>query len=343
MGTPVSAPAIVLRPYRGPQDHPAMSAAANAIDAFNGAPTQRSVADMDNYYGNLRNVDLARDCILVEVDGVVRAYGRVAHDDLMSGEFQVFLIVNVDPRIHDLAFENRLLRQMLERSHELLADVAAERTILVKVGAKDRHPGLRAAAEALGFRHTRSGAQLVRPTVDDVPDLPLPDGFEVRPIAADDRPMHRRVYDAGKRAFADSYGEEAASEAEFQRFIGGPTFDPTLWQVAFHGDAIAGQILNFMDEQRTDDEWIGWTEGISVQPEYRRRGLARALLAASIRRVAEAGATKTALGVDLMNPNEAAKLYQSMGYRIVALDHEYTLGPFPAGSRPLHLVPENRA
>jgi ribosomal protein S18 acetylase RimI-like enzyme len=341
MGTPVSAPVIVLRPYRGPQDHPAMSAAANAIDVFNGAPTFRTVADMDNYYAHLDDVDLSRDCILVEIDGVVRAYGRVAHDELVSGEFQVFLIVNVDPAIHDLAVEERLLRRMLERADEVLTEFAGDRSVVVKVSAKERHPGLRAAAEALGFRHSRSGAQLVRPTVGDVPEIPLPDGFEIRPIAADDRVMHRRVYDAGARAFAGTYGEEAPSEAGFRQFIGAPTFDPTLWQVAFHGDEIAGQILNFMDEQPTADEWIGWTEGISVQPEYRRRGLARALLAASIRRVARAGATRTALGVDLQNPNEAATLYQSMGYRIVALDHEYTIGPFPAGARP-RLVPETR-
>ena len=342
MVTAVSAPAIVLRPYRGPQDHPAMSEAANAIDAYNGAPSTRTVADMDNYYGKLRDVDLPRDCTLVEVDGVARAYGRVAHDELMSGEFQVLLIINVEPGIHDLSVEDRLLRRMLERAETVITERAGDRAILVKTSAKERHPGLRTAAEALGFRHSRSGAELIRPSVDDVPDIPLPLGFEIRPIAPDDRAMHRRIYDAGKRAFADTYGEEVPSDGEFERWLGGPTFDPTLWQVAFHGDEIAGQILNFMDEQRTEDDWIGWTEAISVQPEHRRRGLARALLAASIRRVAEAGATRTALGVDLQNPNEAATLYQSMGYEIVALDHEYTLGPFPPGSRP-RLLPEARA
>ena len=60
MAKPVSAPAIVLRPYRGPQDHPAMTAAANSIDVFNGAPGTRSVAGMDTYYAQLENVDLRR-------------------------------------------------------------------------------------------------------------------------------------------------------------------------------------------------------------------------------------------------------------------------------------------
>lgn len=341
MSTPISAPAIVLRPYRGPQDHPAMSRAANAIDGFNGAPSTRTVADMDNYYGHLQNVDLPRDCTLVELDGTVVAYGRVARDELASGDAQIFLIMNVDPAAHDVGIERLLLERLLARSEEVLPELSSDRPILVKVSAKERHPGLRAAAEDLGFRHSRSGAQLVRPTVDDVPEIPLPEGFEIRTIASDDRAMHRRIYDAGSRAFAETYGQEAPSEADFERFLESPTFDPTLWQVAFHGDEIAGQILNFTDQERNDDDWIGWTEAISVQPEYRRRGLARALLAASIRRVARAGATRAALGVDLQNPNEAATLYQSLGYQIVALDHEYVLGPFPAGSRP-QLVPEAR-
>ena len=342
MGTPVSAPAIVLRPYRGPQDHPAMTHAANAIDVFNGAPSVRTVADMDAYYGGLRDVDLTRDCTLVEADGTVIAYGRVGRDLLTNGDAQIFLIVNVDPAAFDLAIEDRLLRRLLERGDEVLPLFPADRRLLVKTSAKERHPGLRAAAEALGFRHSRSGAELVRPTVDDVPEIPMPDGFEVRPIGVGDRAMHRRIYDAGARAFADSYGEEAPSDGAFERWLASPTFDPTLWQVAFRGQEIAGQILNFMDEERSKDDWIGWTEAISVQPEYRRRGLARALLAASIRRVAAAGATRAALGVDLQNPRHAARLYQSMGYEIVALDHEYSIGPFAPGAWP-RLGPESRA
>jgi mycothiol synthase len=146
--------------------------------------------------------------------------------------------------------------------------------------------------------------------------------------------MHRRVYDAGTHAFADSWGEEAPSDANFQRFVSFPTFDPTLWRVAFHGDQIAGQILNYLDEQvEADGGRLGWTESISVQPEFRRLGLARALLAASLRSVRDAGATRAALGVDLMNPNDARALYESLGFRIVSREHSLELGPFPRTAR----------
>ncbi|HEU4672868.1 MAG TPA: hypothetical protein VFS32_08220, partial [Candidatus Limnocylindrales bacterium] len=44
----------------------------------------------------------------------------------------------------------------------------------------------------------------------------------------------------------------------------------------------------------------------------------RALLAASLRRVREAGAACAALGVDTGNENRALDLYESLGFRIVA-------------------------
>jgi ribosomal protein S18 acetylase RimI-like enzyme len=205
------------------------------------------------------------------------------------------------------------------------------------VGGRD--DALRATVEEAGFRRVRDGGQLVRPTFDDIPDVPLPDGFEIRPIDPHDAAMHRRVFAAAGRAFAQSYGEQAQTEEQFAEFLGQPSFDPTLWRVAFHGDDIAGQILNFMGELEPDGTRVGWTESISVQPEFRRRGLARALLAESLRTVRDAGASRAALGVDMQNPNQAQALYESLGFRVVSTTSDYQLGPFQAGKRP-PLVPE---
>ena len=149
----------------------------------------------------------------------------------------------------------------------------------------------RSVLAGLGFRISGHYASLIRPDFASIPDLPLPDGLEVRPIDPADRAMHRRVYDAAARAFADSTGEEKPSEAKFDEFVSDPSFAPALWQVAFDGDRIAGQILNYLGDVEPDGTRIGFTENISVQPEHRRRGLARALLARSLRVVRDAGAT----------------------------------------------------
>jgi len=341
MGTTVSS-AIVLRPYRGPQDHPAMNDLAVAVDRFNDAPVDRSVAGMDTYYAALNQERLPRDCVLVERDGEVVAYGRASWDEMADGSGRVGAILNIRPDVRGVGIEERLLRHAMQRTDELIPELAAGRSSRLTVFMTEKDIEQRAAAERLGFRLVRSSASLIRPNLDDIPDIPLPAGFEIRPIDPADRTMHRRIYDAAQRAFAGTYGGEAPTERDFERFLSQPSFDPTLWRVAFHGDDVAGQILNYMDENPTEDEWIGWTESISTQPEFRRRGLSRALLAESLRTVRDAGATKAALGTDLQNPNQTRTFYESLGFEIVSVGHEYELGPFPAGRRP-RLVEESQA
>jgi len=324
----------VLRAYQGPQDHPAMNRVANAVRAHNGDPDVGTVPDMDNYYRRFDQARLPHDCALVEVDGEVVAYGRASWESMATGEDVVSGILNVDPPFRGGSIEGLLLRHAIDRADQLATELGAGREIALSLHVSDHDPEQRAAAEALGFRRVRQSARLVRPDLDDIPDLPLPAGFEIRRIAADDRAMHRRVWDASARAFDGSWGEEVPTDHDYERWLESPDFDPPLWRVAFHGDDIAGQILNFLDaEVDADGGRLGWTESISVQPEFRRRGIARALLAKSLRAVRDAGATRAALGVDLQNPNQAATLYQSLGFRIVSVYHEYRLGPFPRKAR----------
>lgn len=331
----VSGTNFVLRAYRGPEDHPAMNDVSNAVRAFNGDPNVGTVADMDNHYGHLKHADLPADCRLVELDGVVAAYGRASWNALANGEGQVDGILNIDPAQRGRGIEELLVDHAIRRSAEIISvrGTAVRTRIILYVTGNDPHQAR--VAEERGFAVVRSGAQLIRPSLDDIPDVPLPTGLEVRPIDPGDRAMHRRIFDADARAFADSYGQQMASDAEFDEFIHMPTFNPELWRVAFHGDEIAGQILNYMSEAPAPDgSLIGWTEAISVQPEFRRRGLARALLVASLQAVRDAGATAAGLGVDLQNPNQAQALYESLGFRIVSVANEFELGPFEPGEVP---------
>jgi ribosomal protein S18 acetylase RimI-like enzyme len=335
MDHPTMIDRLVLRAYRGPDDHPAMNRVANAVRAFNDDAERGTVADMDNYYGHLEHADLPRDCVLAELDGEVVAYGRASWQPMADGSGVVECISNVDPANRGLGIEDRLLDHALARAADLIGAFGTTVQSRMVVFVTGHDEGQRTLLVSRGFAIARRYAQLVRPSLDDIPDMPLPVPFEIRPIPPGDRAMHRRVFEADARAFADSHGQEAVSDAQWDAFIGQPSFDPTLWRVAFDGDAIAGQILNFMAEPAEDGTRLGMTEAISVQPEYRRRGLARALLAQSLRAVRDAGATAAALGVDTQNPNEALSLYDSLGFRIVSETFEYAVGPFPPGHRPV--------
>lgn len=334
------APHLVLRAYRGPEDHPAMAATAAAVRADNGDRELGTVADIDNHYAHLDQAALPRDCALVELDGRTAAYGRASWGELADGGAQVEAILNIRPDARGIGIEELLVDHAVRRARELVADpsVARGRAASLVVFVTGRDTVQRAVLDERGFRLTGHGATLIRPDLEGIPDLPLPEGLEVRPVDPADRAMHRRVWEAAARAFADSRGEEKPTEEKFDEFVNFPSLAPQLWQVAFDGDRIAGQILNYLGELEPDGTRIGFTENISVQPEHRRRGLARALLARSLRVVRDAGATCAGLGVDLRNPNHAADLYTSMGYRIVSEAFEYALGPFqpetPGGDAP---------
>ncbi len=76
-------------------------------------------------------------------------------------------------------------------------------------------------------------------------------------------------------------------------------------------------------EPEPDGTAVGWTESIAVRKPYRRRGIASAMLAESLRIVRDAGAARAALGVDQQNPNEAQTLYERLGFRVTLEELEY--------------------
>jgi len=73
--------------------------------------------------------------------------------------------------------------------------------------------------------------------------------------------------------------------------MGDRAFDPSLWQVAWEGDQVAGGVLGYLDPAENEEEARkrGYTECVWVWRPWRRRGLARALLVRSVAMFVEMG------------------------------------------------------
>src|SRR4029077_16761317 len=183
-----------------------------AVRAFNGDPNIGSVADMDNHYAHLEHANLSRDCALVELDGRVVVYGRASRQEMITGGRQVECILNIEPEARGVGVEELLVRHALVRSEEIIAEHGSEVAIPVLVFVTSRDQAQLSVVESAGFRRVRAGVQLVRPNLEAIPEIPMPEGFEIRRIGAADHAMHRRVWEAAARAFANSYGEQAQTE-----------------------------------------------------------------------------------------------------------------------------------
>ncbi len=172
-----------------------------------------------------------------------------------------------------------------------------------------------AASERRGYVVVRRGYEMVRADLEAIPDVPLPDGLETRLV----RPEHlRAIWEADVEAFRDHWGASDGSEEAWARFLADPLADPSLWRVAWDGDEVAGQVRSYIDAETNarTGRLIGWTESISVRRPWRRRGLARALLADSLRAVRDRGMREAALNVDAGNETGALALYESLGFRV---------------------------
>jgi mycothiol synthase len=305
-----------FRHYGGTADHPAMARINTAARRANGGLETVTAAQLDADYAHLPNCDLDRDFVAVELDGALVGYGRVYWIDRNDGTRAFESICMIDPAARGKGIGSAILAWQRRRSAELRSTLPDDRPAVETAYAYGRDLGARALLEGAGHVAVRRFCELTRADFDGIPDLPLPDGFEARPIDRSDMAMIRRVWDAGTEAFAEHWGESAAdaSEEQLAAFMEGPSFQPELWQVAFHDDEVAGHILNYLDEPDSGGSVTGWTESIAVRKPYRRRGLARALLARSLRTVRDAGATRAALGVDTENVNHALELYESLGF-----------------------------
>ncbi len=157
--------------------------------------------------------------------------------------------------------------------------------------------------------------------LQNVPDLPIPAGFEVRPVTPE---HYRPIWDALLDAFHDDPGYSQPGEDDYLAWMELAQFQPDLWQVAWDGDQVAGMVLNYISRDSAGIEpATAWTEDICVRRPWRRRGLARALLARSMRMFRQMGFSQTSLGVDFDNRDSASQLYASMGYQVVSTQTVY--------------------
>jgi GNAT superfamily N-acetyltransferase len=173
-----------------------------------------------------------------------------------------------------------------------------------------------AFAEGAGYTPFRFHYEMRRDLTEPIPEAAIPDGLEVRPV----RPEHHRaIWLADTEAFRDHWDASVVNEDDFVRFFAHPDIDPSIWQVAWDGDEIAGMVINGInrDENALIGLDVGWLDGVSTRRRWRKRGLASALIARSLVILRDRGMTVAALGVDTENPTGALGLYERFGFRPV--------------------------
>ena len=315
MATSIISAGLRLRPFAGDADLAEIVRLENAEASADGLQRRTTVEELGAYFAHPNAAfDPARDVTLAEVDGRVVAAAQREVIDTTDGHREYRIDGIVDPAWRRRGIGRALLAENERLARELAAREQPASPILGS-WSWDSQVGDMALLESAGFRPARWFFDMVRPTLDAIPDVALPDGLEIRPI---DASLTRRVWDANVEAFADHWGGFDHSEEQLRRWLDSPTTDLTSWVVAFDGDEVAGGVINSIDEDQNAALGIrrGWLNSVFTRRAWRRRGLARALIAHSLGMLRERGQTSAALGVDAANPSGALGLYEGLDFAV---------------------------
>jgi ribosomal protein S18 acetylase RimI-like enzyme len=330
---PPDAPAgsdATFRRWRGLEDIEGMATANGRLRSHIGLPEPIDVDGMLHRYTHLVNSDPARDCILVERGGVVRGYARVEWHDLADGDRVYDLTTVLEPSAWGLGITEAMIGWGEACSREVALQHPTQRRSHYSNYVFGGDTELATALENLGYTAVRWDAEMLRPDMENLPAVVIPDGYGLRAPETGELPA---VHEMSVAAFREHWGEWEGADHEIEEWIEDPRFRRDLVVVAFHGTQPVAVLSNTV-ETLLDGSIRGMLESLATHPDHRRRGLARAAMARSLELLRAEGATTAYLGVDTDNDNRALALYESFGFVVVSTSVSYR--------KPMHGVESRR-
>lgn len=312
---------ITFRRFRGlDADLPGMAAANQRLRDHIGMIEPITAESMRHAYTHLVNSDPVEDCLVAELDGVIGGYVRVEWHDLVDGDRVYDLTLTLEPAAWGHGAADAMLAWGEARLRAIADAHGGDRRAWFASYAFGHDGEVAKALERRGYVAVRWDAEMLRDDLEDIPDVPAPAGYTIRTPEDAELPA---VHDMAIASFAEHWGEWEADEQSYAEWVEDPDFRRDLVVVAFDPDGRPAAYVTNVIERAPDGSPRGLLDGVATHPAHRRRGLARACIAESLRRLRAAGATSAYLGVDTDNHNRALALYESCGFRRVSTATNY--------------------
>lgn len=291
-----------------------VEAAAGLANAYNIALTGRPTIEAGEIRSDwgLPSMDLATNTLAVLAPGG----GMAGLTEVWDNEPHVsyFVYAEVHPDHQGRGIGSLLAAWAEARGRELLVRAPEDARVILRQfrmvddGAAGRF--LRDHGYALTRHNLRMSIDF-----DGPPPAPsLPQGVTIRPFirGREEAPMLQAI----REEFRDHWGHvEQPWEDDYRDWLHyldtSPTCDPSLFLVAVDGDEIVG--TSVCQTIWPEDPEAGWIHSLGVRRQWRRRGIALALLQQSFVELHGRGKHCAKLGVDAESLTGATRLYEKAG------------------------------
>jgi len=315
-------PGLTFRCYSDPRENKRIATIIQHCWEADGVDEVITTDDIARRFTHMQNFDPTQDVLLAEICGDLVGYARMHWIQEANGDviFKHHGCVLPEWRRHGIG--STLLRFTKDHLKGLAIHAQNDGMRFFEVFLADTESDKQALLKSAGYQPVRYFFEMVRPLDDDIPEIALPEGLEIRPATLD---QYRTIFDASEEAFQDHWGHFPATDSEYQGWIKSPYFQPERWKVAWDNGQVAGMVLNFIntEENKRFNRKRGHTEDICVRRPWRRRGLARSLLAQSLQMFKDEGMEEATLGVDTDNLSGALGLYENLGFHNIKLWSAY--------------------
>lgn len=314
-------PIVAWRPLR-PDDLDGLTTLFNAARAWEGAPdesvTRGEMAHRLADPGLRPSVDSRAG---FDARGRLLAWGWVWCRMRPVNLSRAMLQGDVHPEVRRQGIGGALLAWQLRRAEERLrGELPVDLPRRIDLFAPPGDAARGALARASGLEPLRWFHKMARSLAGERPTAPSPADAPpgVRIVAWSDSFEHAALV-ARNDAWRDHWGyEPMPSDVWRHLLLADPAFLRSSSRVALAGDDIAGMVL--CSAQAVADAANGrtaWLDHILVRRPWRRRGLAGALMDASMAALAADGYATVVLDVDADSPTGALGLYEGRGFGIV--------------------------
>ena len=247
---------------------------------------------------NYGQVEIGRemyDTILASADGsfVAEVDGRIVGEADASGGW---IDVGVEPSVRRRGIGTALLRA---------AEGAATAEPTLLMALQSDPPGA-AFAQANGYEKAWEVWLMGVDLPAEIPEPQWPEGVSVRTYGGEEAEA-REIKELLDLAYAEEFHHQPATFENWSRFMfEDPMFDAKVWFLAVADGKIVGAALNW-------DE--GYIKDLVVHPDWRGRGLGKALVYETFGEFKRRGLPRVTLKTDSNNPTDAWRLYERAGMR----------------------------
>jgi mycothiol synthase len=247
----------------------------------------------------------ATDTRVLVLDGRVIGVAAVRAEPAPDGAMPARIALEVSGRHEDRAVA------LVQAAVEMVHEARGER---IRLFLPAQTTWIQVAAQSAGFSAVRTIAHMLLPATAPTPEADPVAGVRLRSIQpAEDR----RVLAALNRAWTGTWNFVEITFEMLETDLDGQREGMLLGVDAT--DRIIGTCHAVFDptQRNPDGGPRAWISNLTVDPEFRQRGLARAMLSAGIAHLRSRGASSITLGVDADNP-APFRLYRSVGFEVAS-------------------------